>query len=127
MLQSKANWKYINNEDADHWMDESIGYPPVIQELLLQRGVTTKQAALKFLYPAMEDLYKPDKIAMIDKAAKRVYDAIDRQEKILVYGDYDADGVSSTTVLLKALKEIGADCDFYIPNRFKEGYGPNEE
>jgi single-stranded-DNA-specific exonuclease len=127
MLQSKANWKYINNEDADHWMDESIGYSPVIQELLLQRGVTTKQAALKFLSPAMEDLYKPDKIAMIDKAAKRVYDAIDRQEKILVYGDYDADGVSSTTVLLKALKEIGADCDFYIPNRFKEGYGPNEE
>ncbi|WP_164216318.1 single-stranded-DNA-specific exonuclease RecJ [Virgibacillus sp. YIM 98842] len=126
MLQSKANWKYLNREEFDQWMDDSIGYSPVIQELLLQRGITTKTAAAKFLSPSLEDLYKPEQLAMMDKAGERVHQAVNRQEKILIYGDYDADGVSSTAVLLKALKELGAYCDFYIPNRFKEGYGPNE-
>src|SRR5690625_645589 len=127
MLQSKANWKYLNSDETYDWIDDSIDYSPVIQTLLLQRGITTEQAASHFLSPSIENLYEPDRLSMIDKAAARVHDAIASHEKILVYGDYDADGVSSTTVLLKALRELGADCDFYIPNRFKEGYGPNEE
>src|SRR5690606_2019814 len=56
----------------------------------------------------------------------RVKEAINKNEKILVYGDYDADGVTSTSVLIKALEELGANCSYYIPNRFTEGYGPNE-
>ncbi|GAB3802120.1 single-stranded-DNA-specific exonuclease RecJ [Virgibacillus kimchii] len=127
MLQSKANWKHVDTGDYDQWMDDSIEYSPVIRELLLQRGITTKQAADKFLFPAIEDLYQPEQMPMMEKAAACVHAAVEKQEKILVYGDYDADGVSSTTVLLKTLKELGAICDFYIPNRFTEGYGPNED
>lgn len=123
MLQSKANWKYVNNKKKDQWLD---GYSPVIQALLLQRGITTKEAAERFLSPALEDLHQPARLSMIDKASARVHKAIENQEKILVYGDYDADGVSSTAILLKTLTELGADCDYYIPNRFTEGYGPNE-
>ncbi|GAA3321150.1 hypothetical protein GCM10020331_035670 [Ectobacillus funiculus] len=62
----------------------------------------------------------------MERAVERIHLAVQNGEQILVYGDYDADGVSSTTVLMLALLELGADVEFYIPNRFTEGYGPNE-
>src|SRR5699024_2591501 len=62
----------------------------------------------------------------IQKAKERIMHAIETGERVLVYGDYDADGVTSTTVLLETLEELGAYRDFYIPNRFSQGYGPNE-
>lgn len=62
----------------------------------------------------------------MDLAVIRIREAIDNQEPILIYGDYDADGVSSTSVLMITLMELGANVQFYIPNRFTEGYGPNE-
>ncbi|GAB3050393.1 single-stranded-DNA-specific exonuclease RecJ [Virgibacillus ainsalahensis] len=128
MLQSKAIWKYTTiQDDTVKLMDDSTSLSPVIKELLLQRGVTTAKEAAKFLSPDIEDLYSAAKLDSIEEACERVHKAIDQQEKILVYGDYDADGVSSTTVLLKTLQELGADYDYYIPNRFTEGYGPNEE
>ena len=63
----------------------------------------------------------------MDRTVERVNKAIQNGEQILIFGDYDADGVSSTTVLYLALQELGAEVEFYIPNRFTEGYGPNEE
>ena len=62
----------------------------------------------------------------MDKAVKRIQQAIEAKEPILIFGDYDADGVSSTTVIMMTLQELGANVQFYIPNRFTEGYGPNE-
>ncbi|WP_077357921.1 single-stranded-DNA-specific exonuclease RecJ [Virgibacillus halodenitrificans] len=128
MLESKATWKHNEmNDTIIDWIDSSINVSPIVQELLLQRGIKEGSQALRFLSPDLNDLHKPIGLLSIDKAGKRVKEAITNQEKILVYGDYDADGVSSTTVLLKALKELGANCDYYIPNRFTEGYGPNED
>ncbi|WP_042223358.1 single-stranded-DNA-specific exonuclease RecJ [Oceanobacillus manasiensis] len=126
MLQSKAKWKSnrITNIE-DQWMDDST-LSPIVKELLLQRGIASGEAARQFLSPDISTLHNPAELDSIDVAAARVHQAIEQQEKILVYGDYDADGVSSTTVLLLALKELGAECDYYIPNRFTEGYGPNE-
>src|SRR5699024_12375742 len=63
----------------------------------------------------------------MDRAVERIQTAIKQQEYVLVFGDEYAEGLTSTTLLLKALKEIGANCDFYIPNRFTEGYGANED
>ena len=60
-------------------------------------------------------------------AVDRIQQAIKNQEPILIFGDYDADGVSSTTLLMITLRELGANVQFYIPNRFREGYGPNEQ
>lgn len=125
MLQSKANWKYTEME-KDLWMDKEIGQSQVVQSLLLQRGINTAEAAAKFLSPDLADLHNPATLDSINKAARRVHQAIARQEKILIFGDYDADGVSSTVVLFKTLKELGAVCNYYIPNRFTEGYGPNK-
>ncbi|MFC3039163.1 single-stranded-DNA-specific exonuclease RecJ [Virgibacillus xinjiangensis] len=128
MLQSKANWKLMEIQgDMDMWMDDSMKISPVVRELLLQRGITTAEEAVDFLSPNLENLHNPLNFDSITEACARVYRAVENQEKILVYGDYDADGVCSTTVMLKALRELGADCDFYIPNRFTEGYGPNED
>ncbi|WP_404453640.1 single-stranded-DNA-specific exonuclease RecJ [Oceanobacillus kapialis] len=127
MLQSKAIWKHNEITNAkDLWMDDTVTLSPIIKELLAQRGITTSEAAKQFLSPDISSLHNPAVLNSIDVAAERVHEAIAKQEKILVYGDYDADGVSSTTVLLLTLKELGATCDYYIPNRFTEGYGPNE-
>lgn len=71
------------------------------------------------------EFHDPFLLKDMDKAVGRINKAIETQEPILVFGDYDADGVSSTTVLMKALVELGANADYYIPNRFTEGYGPN--
>lgn len=127
MLQSNAKWIYKNKDiPFDDWMDEIENITPLTKQLLAQRGIETKEDAIRFLSPKLEDLYDPENFYSIDKARERVYKAIEQQEKILVYGDYDADGVSSTTVLVKALEELNANCSYYIPNRFTEGYGPNE-
>lgn len=124
MLVSKAKWDFIKNQDKPNDLDD---YSSVISTLLLQRGITTKEAAKNFLTPDLDKLHHPSGLSMIDKAIERVHKAINSGERILVYGDYDADGVSSTALLLKALQELNARCDYYIPNRFSEGYGPNED
>ncbi|WP_430785059.1 single-stranded-DNA-specific exonuclease RecJ [Virgibacillus flavescens] len=128
MLKSKAKWNF-NNEDSEttKWMGDSPDLSPVIKELLVQRGINTLESATEFLSPKIENLLMPENLSDMDTASTRVHKAIEQEEKILVFGDYDADGVSSTTLLMSALKELGADCDFYIPNRFTEGYGPNEK
>ncbi|WP_047984020.1 single-stranded-DNA-specific exonuclease RecJ [Ornithinibacillus californiensis] len=127
MLRSKSNWKFVSTvEDEQQWMDDSLELSPVIKELLLQRGIQSNEEAQEFLMPSIEKLIDPTNLASLDKAKERVLQAIDAGERILVFGDYDADGVSSTTILIKTLQELGAKCDFYIPNRFTEGYGPNE-
>ncbi len=109
------------------WMQETTETSPIIKKMLLQRGIETKEEANQFLSPDINKLHSPQQLDSITKATERVHQAIRDHEKILVFGDYDADGVSSTTVMLKTLEELGADCDYYIPNRFTEGYGPNEE
>lgn len=128
MLQSKAKWTDLDNSTEEILVkDIPLEVSPIIENLLLQRGITTASEAKQFLSPDIEFLHGPESIKDIDKAAKRVQDAIAANEKILIYGDYDADGVTSTALMYKTLKELNADCDFYIPNRFTEGYGLNEQ
>lgn len=125
MLPSKTKWNLIKpNQELSLEIDQTLS--PTTIELLAQRGITMQDEVIQFLSPKLEQLHNPDHLSMIHKAVERVHRAIDQQEKILVFGDYDADGVSSTTLLIKALRELDAHCDYYIPNRFTEGYGPNE-
>ncbi|WP_182200488.1 single-stranded-DNA-specific exonuclease RecJ [Paraliobacillus salinarum] len=129
MLQSKANWNFKNDDmkaltnNAFH----GLGLPPLIEHLLMKRGVETKEDAISFLEPNLDHLYDPSRLTDIDRVRERINQAIDNGESILVFGDYDADGVTATAVLIEALRELGAMCDYYIPNRFTEGYGPNEQ
>ncbi|WP_040981621.1 single-stranded-DNA-specific exonuclease RecJ [Oceanobacillus jeddahense] len=126
MLSSKANWKYINNPPVKDRDSIEIELSPIVKDLFLQRGITTTEEAKQFMQPDLNNLIDPFLLSGMEKTVQRIKEAANNNEKIAVYGDYDADGVSSTVVLLHALKKIGADCEYYIPNRFTEGYGPNE-
>ncbi|MDC3423851.1 single-stranded-DNA-specific exonuclease RecJ [Aquibacillus sp. 3ASR75-11] len=127
MLRSQANWNYTYNETkADVSPLDQMIDSDLTKQLLWQRGITTADQAARFLHPDLNHLHDPGLLHDIDKACLRVKEAIANKEHILVYGDYDADGVSSTAVMMEALLELGAICEFYIPNRFTEGYGPNE-
>ena len=119
MLKSKAKWIFNDLIDDSH--------RTVIDRLLEERGIYSEVEKKQFLYPRLDDIEDPSKLANIDKAKNRVMKAIERNEKIVVYGDYDADGVTATALLTEVLKELGAHVEYYIPNRFVEGYGLNEE
>ncbi|SFD57364.1 single-stranded-DNA-specific exonuclease [Lentibacillus persicus] len=126
MLKSKMKWKFPKKIN-DITNLNSNKFSPLIKELLLQRGVSSDEEAEKFVSPDLNNLQSAELLADIETATERVHKAIALDEKILVYGDYDADGVSSTAIMIKTLQELGANCDYYIPNRFTEGYGPNEK
>lgn len=103
-----------------------LGITPLAASLLVMRGYDTADKASSFLYGNDARFHDPYLLKDMEKAVRRIKQAISDQEKIMIYGDYDADGVTSTTVLLQMLKKCSAQADFYIPDRFKEGYGPNE-
>lgn len=127
MLQSKTRW---NVETQDQHLVEQLTtelhITPLVAQLLVNRGFDSVEAARSFLYVEKQEFHDPYLLKDMDKAVKRIQQAIENEENILIFGDYDADGVSSTTVLVETLTLLGASVDFYIPNRFTEGYGPNE-
>ncbi len=103
------------------------GLPEVLARVLWARGVTTADDAEAFLYPSPDQLHNPYLLRQMDVAVDRVLEAIDRKERIVVYGDYDVDGVCAAALLVEALKTHGARCDWYIPSRHREGYGLNAD
>jgi single-stranded-DNA-specific exonuclease len=126
MLSAKTRWVHKNtNEQIAETIMRELSVPGIIANLLVSRGITTAQEAKKFLNIESEGFHDPFLLNEMSETVKRIKVAIQNDEKVLVFGDYDADGVSSTTVMLRALRQAGAKADFYIPNRFSEGYGPN--
>ncbi|MDQ3110625.1 MAG: single-stranded-DNA-specific exonuclease RecJ [Bacteroidota bacterium] len=95
----------------------------IVATLLLQRGISTFDDAKKFFRPSLDDLHDPFLMKDMDKAVARVEDAISKGEKILVYGDYDVDGTTAVALFYTYLKSLDAECGFYIPDRYAEGYG----
>jgi single-stranded-DNA-specific exonuclease len=102
-------------------------YPPILRQLLFNRGIYTSEAAEDFLNPSMDKAYDPWRMKGMAIAVERIRFAIQHKEKIAIYGDYDVDGVSGTALLFDFLKNLGCDVRPYIPNRFDEGYGVRRE
>lgn len=98
---------------------------PFLAELLWQRGIQTKTAAEAFLAPNTAQLHDPYLLNDMQKAVDRIQEAVFSAEKIVIYGDYDADGITSTALMYENLNQLGADVSYYLPDRFKDGYGPN--
>ncbi len=98
---------------------------PLIERLLALRGITKKNDIKNFLNPLEMKLSEPTAFRDMEKATKRIVKAIENEQKILIYGDFDADGITSTSILIKTLKYIGANVDYYIPDRENEGHGMN--
>ncbi|WP_078428976.1 single-stranded-DNA-specific exonuclease RecJ [Alkalihalobacterium alkalinitrilicum] len=127
MLKSNKRWKLAQLEqDKVNLLMEELNLSPIVAKLLVLRGIDTVQAATRFLYKEEVSFYDPFLLDGMKEAVDRIKEAIVKNEKILIYGDYDADGVSSTSVMIYLMKELGANFNYYIPNRFTEGYGPNE-
>ncbi|MCE4046915.1 MULTISPECIES: single-stranded-DNA-specific exonuclease RecJ [Bacillaceae] len=126
MLHPKSRWitEKKNNDNAAILADQ-LKITPLVASLLVNRGYDSLEKAKAFLY-SIDEFHDPFLMKGMDIAVNRIKHAIDKQEPILIFGDYDADGVTSTTVMMKTLEDLGADVQFYIPNRFTEGYGPNE-
>ena len=99
----------------------------VAATLLVNRGISDPEAAYKFLNPKLDDLHDPFLMAGMREAVDRIMGAVERKEKILIYGDYDVDGTTSTVILKKALSLTGAEVSYYIPERLKDGYGLRED
>jgi len=104
-------------------LQEQLKISPILCELLVQRGIVDFDAAKKFFRPQIEHLHSPWLMKDMKKAVERIQTAFDKEEKILVYGDYDVDGTTSVATLFQFLKELSPNIDYYIPHRYKEGYG----
>jgi single-stranded-DNA-specific exonuclease len=108
-------------------LSEEINVDPVIANLLVQRGITSYEEAFKFFRPQLEELHDPWQMKDMHLAVERLELAIDRGERILIYGDYDVDGTTSVSLVYGFLREHYSNLDFYIPDRYKEGYGISDD
>ena len=109
--------------DAVRQLTSALGVDPLVASVLVNRRLTTIEAARSFLTPSLTAIRSPGSITDIEKAAARLVEAVTSSEKILIFGDYDVDGVTATALLLEFLRGIGARVAHYIPHRRQEGYG----
>lgn len=104
---------------------EALGLPTAVAQFLVRRGYQTPAAAQHYLQPSIAALYDPNQMTGMQTAVDRIMTALDQNEHIVVYGDYDVDGMTSTAIMTWALELLGADVEYFVPDRQKEGYGPN--
>lgn len=118
---------YQTDEEKVKKMAKEYNISPLIATILVNKNLEEKKDIDKFLNPTRNDFYDPYLMPDMEIAINRIIEAIEKREKIIIYGDYDVDGITSITVLKKFLLERGAIVDDYIPNRLDEGYGLNKE
>ena len=123
----KNKWQ-IKETDANlALMSEVLGISEITANVMANRNLRTKKTAQKFLAPSLETLHDTKQMKDAEVVLKRISEAIDAKEKIVIYGDYDADGITSTAVLQKILTRLDANVTYYIPHRQEEGYGLNHK
>lgn len=110
------------NEEAEN-LSREVGISLPMAQILINRGISAKETAQQFLFGRMEDLHDPYLMPDMHKAVGRIEKALAKKEKILIFGDYDVDGVLSVVILIRALRKCGGNVDFLIPNRLQDGYG----
>ena len=127
------NYKWHFNEPERDSQEKAttlakeLGINPTLGKLLLDRGITTSNEARKFFRPQLTELLDPFLFRDMAVAIKRLNDALGRKERILVYGDYDVDGVTAVALVYKFLKQYSTNIDYYIPDRYDEGYGVSRQ
>src|SRR5436190_2737260 len=120
----QKRWKILDAEPTKiNALQESLKIHPVICKILVERGIETYDTARNFFRPSLADLHDPWLMKAMDKAVARILAALDNKEKILVFGDYDVDGTTAVACMYQFLKKVYTNIDFYIPHRYREGYG----
>ena len=122
-MQNLWTLKALPEKDIVNSLKESLGVSELVATLLAQRGIETYKQAKKFFRPKLSDLYNPFLMKDMDKAVERLHRAISSNERILVYGDYDVDGTTAVSLMYLFLKEKCQNVEYYIPDRYDEGYG----
>lgn len=123
----ESRWMLRTNSLDAKKLAKEAGISELVVTLLLNREIKTIEAMQKFIRSSIEDMYPPFLMKDMEKAIHMVQEAIVENKKILIYGDYDVDGVTSTTILFKALKRCGAGVSYHVPHRENEGYGLNSD
>ncbi|WP_243129583.1 MULTISPECIES: single-stranded-DNA-specific exonuclease RecJ [Clostridium] len=127
MSELKEKWMVINKKKEFEMLKSEIELHPLILRLLANRGIYSKEDASLFLYGDLKKLLDGNSMKGMEEGVNLIKEAILAGEKIVIYGDYDCDGVCSTTILNKTLESLGANFVYYIPNREEEGYGINSD
>jgi single-stranded-DNA-specific exonuclease len=124
----QKRWHYIEQPDRESIsrFGEELGIGVELSTLLLQRGISSFEVAKRFFLPALGNLYDPFRMKDMDLAVQRLLKAFRNQEKILIYGDYDVDGTTSVALVFSYLSSKYSLLDYYIPDRYKEGYGVSD-
>lgn len=106
---------------------QKLGINPVLCQLLIQRNIVTEEEAFQFFNPKLKDLHDPFLMPDMEKAIKRIEQALGQKQRILIYGDYDVDGTTAVALVYKFLRKFTTNLDYYIPDRYDEGYGISEQ
>lgn len=123
MLAEKI-WVYKNNPVSDvDIISEQAGISPLLSKLFLSRGINDINYIRDFINPSLDKLLDPFLLKDMDKAVERILKSIEQKEKILIYGDYDVDGTTATSILYNFIKTLDVCVDYFIPNRLEDGYG----
>ncbi len=124
----QKRWIYRSTPDAENieMLSKAININSYLSTILLQRSITDFESAKSFFRPSLDHLHDPFLLKDMEHAVVRLKSAIDKNEKILIYGDYDVDGTTSVALMYSYLKSFYPNCDFYIPDRYAEGYGVSE-
>lgn len=125
----EKKWILKNEEDTKllHQLAKDLNLTPDLTSILVQRGINSFDSAKTFFRPSLSQLLDPFLMKNMDQAVNRLCDAVFNNEKIVVYGDYDVDGISSVAMVYSFLKELTEHVEFYIPDRYTEGYGISEK
>ena len=126
MKDNRFNWQVEVLDDVDiNQLVSETKLSATMVKIMVARGFKTSEAIQNFIRDDMAAVHDPMLLHDMQKALDRIFVAIEANEKILVYGDYDADGVTSTTIMYETLDQLGANVQYFVPDRFKDGYGPN--
>lgn len=125
----RLKWKFEADVDwqITNKIASSLSLPEGIAKILANRGLATPEQAKQFLYPDLSGLYDPLLLKDMDKAVDRIIQGLKENQRIMIFGDYDVDGITATSLIFLVLNRLGADVSYYLPNRLIEGYGLSEE
>jgi len=122
----KKRWNFIEpNLELQESFSKGLGISAVTAQLLINRGINSLDNADNFINSSLKSFHDPYRMKDMDKAVQRIIQAVKAKEKIFIYGDYDVDGITATSLLILFFREMNVDASYYIPKRAGEGYGLN--
>ncbi len=128
MSLSGKQWVWSEHDsDLVEKLNKNLGFSPALARLLVNRGITNPVQARAFLCPSLDQFHSPWDMAGMESAVNRLLQSLQGNELIVIHGDYDADGIAASAILVEALRGLGAKVEYYLPSRFGEGYGLHME